>query len=426
MHVEPIHARESKQANSGREIPSSPEIRNSDNDPLEDYRVQNQAACWSTLSTSQEQPVPGNGDDDSYRPAPSELDAAEITRGDTPLDVDVSNDSHRTPNSPGKDLRGQTHIPPDQETVKQAAKSHPCTGELRDKTGQGQKHRAYNEPKGPQTHLYPPKSSTQAPTAKDADRFPMATGELDNEPAFKRPRNARTMASSLSEPEENNRGVQYHCPQENVHTEEQPALPSLSYDLKRQKSGTNDSPSDDRSQTLMFAPMEGFFRDQSPGQNSESYRPEDPHFPDTPFTRPINRLRMTSPDLEVSQPLSSRMSGPPRSPRSVASSIGMSPMRFWVLVRKHPKRSWKNLPDTTFLSQSLDLFYSSINSQVDIGGCPSIELTLSMADEDWTFSLPKNDENHFEKMKAFVMQKSGLSQPAQKGEPMALDVYLVP
>ena len=144
------------------------------------------------------------------------------------------------------------------------------------------------------------------------------------------------------------------------------------------------------------------------------------------FSRPIDRRQETSIDLEVNQPLQSRTSGPPRYPNRMASPIGMHSIRFWVLVRKYPRKSWGNLPDITFPSQSLDSLYSTINSQVGISGCPSIDMTFSMADEDYIFSLPRNNENHFEGMKAFVMHKCRSSQPAQGDEPMALDMYMVP
>lgn len=315
---------------------------------------------------------------------------------------------------------------PGQETVKQAVKSHPTTGELRDKTGRGQKHRAYNEPKLSQTHLYSPNSSIQASTAKNADRLLMATGEFDSGPTAKRPRKDRAMARSSSEPRKDKRGAQYHRSHETAHIEERPASPSLPYDLKRPRSSTNNSPSDDRSQTLMFVPTEGSIAERSPERGSETCEPEDPGFSDTPFAQSIDRRRETSFDREVSQPLRSRTPGPPRSLESMVPSTGIPPMRFWILVRKHPRKSWKNLPDTTFPNGSLDSFYSSINNQVGIGHCPSIEVTLSMADEDHILSLPRNDENRFEMLKAFIMQKCRLSQPAERGEPMALDVYLVP
>ena len=153
MHVETIKARESKQAYSGREIPSSPEIWNSDNNTLNNHEAQNQAACRLTMPTSQDQPVPDNDDDDSYRPAPSELDSDEIIRGDMPLDVNTSKDCHRAPKNTGKGLEVQAHMLPDQETIEQAVKSHPTAEELRDITGRGQKHRANNEPNMSQTHL---------------------------------------------------------------------------------------------------------------------------------------------------------------------------------------------------------------------------------------------------------------------------------
>ena len=111
--------------------------------------------------------------------------------------------------------------------------------------------------------------------------------------------------------------------------------------------------------------------------------------------------------------------------KRIASSTGLHSIRFCVLVRKHPRKHWRNLPDITFPSQSLDSFYSTISSQVGISGCPSIDITLTTADEEYIVSLPRNNENHFEEMKAFVMQKCRSSQPAQRDEPMALNMYMV-
>ena len=254
----------------------------------------------------------------------------------------------------------------------------------------------------------------------------MATGELDSEPTAKRPRKDRAMARSFSEPRKDKRNAQYHRSHEIAQIEEQPASLSLSYDLKRPRLGTNDSPSDDRSQTLKLAPTEQSIGEQSPEHDSESCEPEDPGFLNASFTRPSDCRRETSYDVEVSQQLQSRTSGHPRRSRSMLSSIGTPPMRVWILVRKHPRKSWKHLPDTTFSSQSLDSFNSSINSQFDISKSSSIEMTLSTAEEEFNFALPKNDENRFEAMKAFVMQKCRLSQPTLDGEPVALDMYLVP
>lgn len=430
MSVSPKSAGKSKQASNEREIPSSPEIWNSNSDTSGVQKPQNRAACGLRLPTSNEQRVPANDDDDSFRPTASELDPFEFVRGDTELDADTLNGLHQDLGSTVRDLA--------------PSYSSPCGDGERFEPGQGQERRARNEraaldddssvaelgtlhsvitsdegpmSRGPRHHLTD--FTSQTSTARNANYLLEATGQLEGGGrTVKRRKIAGVSDRNTSDIAKYGRTARGHSSFETAQAEEPPTPPTSSCDLQRPH--PNHSPRDDRSQTLMFAPMDGSTDVRSYRDNSQSCEPDDARSVNRLLFRPFDQRRETSMDQLPSR------SGLPDRPRDTGPSTQLPEMRFWVLASKHPRKLWKLHQGLTFGDQTLDSFYGHINSQVDFIEFSSIEVTLSAPNEDWTFCLPRYDEVHFENMKQFVQHKARAGQSEQRNEHKILDVYLVP
>ena len=422
-----------KKVKNGREIPSSPEVWTSISDSSNNRKAQNRAGCGLRLPTSNsnEQRVVTNNDDDSFRPTASELDPFEFVQDDTELEADTLDGPHQDLSSIPRDLA--------------PSNDSPSGAGAKFKAGQGQERRVRNESadsdgdgshaevvtlhsvitsnggplsRGPRNHLTDAPSQTS--TVKNANYLLEATGQLEGGGrTIKRRKVAGVVDRNTSAIAKYGRTARGRTSFEITKAEEHPTSPSLSCDLQRPQ--PNHSPRDDRSQTLMFAPMDGSTDVRSVRDSTQSCEPDDPRSLNRSLSRPFDQRHETSMD-QLPSPSKS-----PDRPRNTRPSTQFPAMRLWVLASNYPRKIWKLQEGLTFGEQTLDSFYSDIASQVDVIEFTSIEVTLSTPDEDWTFRLSRYDEDHFENMKQFVVQHKARAGPSgQRNEYNALDVYFVP
>ena len=98
--------------------------------------------------------------------------------------------------------------------------------------------------------------------------------------------------------------------------------------------------------------------------------------------------------------------------------------RFWILVSERPVKHWKNHRAISLPDESLDSFLVAITDLVDLAAFSTIDVTMRTQEEAWTFSLPRNDGDHFDSMKDFMLLKAQPDQNRLQHRPETVDVFV--
>ena len=362
-------------------------------------------------------------DDESFRPAPSELDPLEFVRGDTEFDAAALFGGPPRFDSTSEGLASPSHASPRKHTSRKGG-VEPCsraptsreTTETRKRKVQGRS----DTEGGDRTLIEAENASGQV--SSDEDSLPSPQSLLLSSANFARRKDISTEAN-----------VDYNARAPESLTKATPAT-------KRRKvvgaPETDPSTITKYSGTFDKTPVKGLVADYRPeakaswseSQHSDSEVQQDEVRSQTIGTVPMDSGKEarylgtnTSSGLEARLDLSSRIAGLPKAknPRPQSSIL------YWVLVSRRPRKRWENRTNLSLRDANVQSFFTAITGTADAAACSSIDVTLKTSEEEWTFCLSRMDEDHFEDMKQFILHRAKSSPHGVNNAFRVVEMYMI-
>lgn len=423
IHTARVSANDIGQGAKEHVIPESPELSLSDDHLSELRKGEAGTAAAHSFTTSSEQSLFLYDDDESFRPAPSELDPLEFVRGDTEFDAAALFELAPTFDTTSERFTSPSHAPPS----KYASTKGGVEPRSRVPTSKGntQKRKrkveadSNDEQRRDRTLIETENPSNEV--SSDEDSLPSARSLLLSSAKLAREKHISTE-------------TKVNC---DVQTPE--SLKNATKTMKRRKvvgaPDTDPSAITRYSGTFDRTPVKGWVADSAPkstaslgeSQHAELELPDEEVRSQTFVPVPSDSAdNARCVDINISTAfkdradLSSRIAGIPSAetdPRPQASIL------YWLLVSNQPRKRWQNRTDISLCDANVRSFFAAVTGPAEPTTCSSIDVTLRTSEEEWTFCLSRVDEDHFEDMKGFVFHKARSSRQRLNNASEVVEMY---
>lgn len=132
--------------------------------------------------------------------------------------------------------------------------------------------------------------------------------------------------------------------------------------------------------------------------------------------RPSEKLDSTTTPsrIQIESPIPSQ-SNPPL----------MSSARFWILKSRIPLTAWSLWVEANLSQESLTSIFNAVAERSELPFSSSLDVKLQSSDQEWSFPIFQQREDHYEGMKQMMLKTAGVCS-RDGGHATELDIYLSP